>query len=733
VDSCKWTRLTNPTVLYPTYGCSGDQSEAIIDTASHDTTPQARHTYAGTCYIQHVDKFFMVSRGYVRTFMDSALHPDSITWIFDPATRRWENRYPVSDIGTIPKRSVGDLSVYDSVTRKVYYHGYSDGGASMPGWFKYDYEANTWTRINQDDGSQAAGCLDSKRRLIVEVGNSEKLTVWDIDNGFAGSNWTTARAGNALNNWCDYNCTRGVDYDKANDRYVVWYETSDTVFVLDPVTKVWDTYYAPQSAGSTNGIYNRFRYVPTKGAFMAAAATDHDVIFFKLNLPLHQDSSVMLSLDPHAPSFTLEQYQSLPLLYTASFADGKTDTVTWNCFFYSLDTAIASVTQEGVVYGKHPGQARIRARKITRQTTLDDTVTLTVVPTTAAIDSIRLDTALVHVLNQRDTFKLTGTVYAHGGSGPFTWTLDTSAVWVSRNAGVNVNKGIITGVSVGGPVAVVVSQGGRSDSCMVTVLPNPAYIKRINCQNPALPVPFGWVPQGYDWLYSSSRGYGWVNYPDDNNRVMVGTNFLTQTRMISYAGCSFQIDVPAGDYIIKAGLGDINPYYFGWNWLAFGTDTLMKWYDQTGVAGVGVDTVTVTGTGGLVVRFKGFLCYIIIISKEGIDINTVAEDGGLVPNIGTAIETAALHNLAISLSAQPNPFMPSTSISFTVPPGLEGSFRIFSVNGAVVKSCQALKGKSSIRWDGKDASGRALASGLYVGKLELSNGKSLRHNLLLLR
>jgi flagellar hook assembly protein FlgD len=77
--------------------------------------------------------------------------------------------------------------------------------------------------------------------------------------------------------------------------------------------------------------------------------------------------------------------------------------------------------------------------------------------------------------------------------------------------------------------------------------------------------------------------------------------------------------------------------------------------------------------------------------------------------------------------------MPSTSISFTVPPGLEGSFRIFSVNGAVVKSCQALKGKSSIRWDGKDASGRALASGLYVGKLELSNGKSLRHNLLLLR
>lgn len=729
VDSCKWFRLTNPTVPIPGYGCSGEQYEALIDTVSHDTTPQARHTYSGTCYIQHADRFLMVSRGYSRTMRDSLLKPDSITWMFDPFTKRWENRYPYSASGIIPKRSVGDLSVYDSVSRKVYYHGYSDGGASVPGWFAYDYDLNTWTRLNGDDGSWAAGCLDPKRRLVVEIGNNGKLTVWDIDQGFTGANWTTTRAGNALYDWCDYNCNRGIDYDRVNDRYVVWYETGDSVFVLDPETRVWDTYYATHNTGSTQGIYNRFRYVPTKGAFMAAANINNDVHFFKLVLPLHQDTSAMLSLDPHATSFTFEQYQTLPLVYTASFVDGVTDTVTWNCFFECLDTAVASVTQEGKVYGKLPGSARIHVRKITRMTTLDDTVTLTVVPTTAVIDSVRLDTALVHVLATRDTFRLAGTVYAHTGTGTISWRIDTAASWLSRNASVQVDEGVVAGTVAGGPVAVVVSQGGASDSCMVTVLPNPAFIKRINFQPwPSMPTPYGWLCQAYDWLYNPSRGYGWINYPDDGNTVSNVDNYLLQTRLIVYSGADYKVNVPDGEYIIKAGLGNTDPYYSGWNWMTRGTDTLVKWYDKTGEAGIGVDTVTVTGGNGLTVRFKGYVCYLIVISSEGIDINAIAEDGGLEPNTGPMAAETAIAAAAFGFTVNPSPFNPATRLSYCVPGGKgDARFSVFTPDGRLVREISVRSGRGQAVFDGRD-----LASGVYLIRLT-AGGKVLEKKAVLIK
>ncbi|MBL8027949.1 MAG: Ig-like domain-containing protein [Fibrobacteres bacterium] len=723
VDSCKWTRLTNPTVLYPGYGCTGDQSEVLIDTASNDTTPQARHTYSGTCYIQHAEKFFMVSRGYVRTYKDSAFKPDSITWIFDPATKRWEHRYPVSNIGTIPKRSIGDLSIYDSVSKMVYYHGFSDGGASLPGWFKYDYEANTWTRINQDDGSSAVGCLDTKRRLIIENKNNNQLVAWDIANGFTGSSWTTIRAGNALNNWCADNCVRAIDYDRINDRYVSWYENSDTVFVLDPVTKVWDTYYATHQLGTTNqGIYNRFRYVPSIGAFMAAANINNNVHFFKLKIPLHQDTFAMTSLDAHAAAFSVEQYQTIPLTYTATFADGITDTVTWGCFFSSLDTAIATISQEGKVYGKRVGTARIVAKKITRQTTLSDTVNIAVLPTSATIDSIRLELSSVKLLNVRDSLLLKGTVYAHVNTQNITWPIDTAANWTTSNSAIAiVNEGLVNGVSEGGPVNIIVNQGGKADTCVVTIMPNPTYIKRINFQNPSLPIPLGWAAQSYFSLYNAGVGYGWVSYPDDNNRITAGSNFLLQTRMISYSGTNFKINVPAGDYIIKTGMGDIAPYYGGNNWLVYGTDTLMKWDSKTNEAGIEIDTITVTGTSGLTLKFKGYWCYLIIISKEGIDINEIAEDGGLVDNINYGCSTASEGNKTIddlSLTVNPSPFNPSTSLSFSIPKGTQKGFiSIFTHNGTLVKTFALKNSRGNIIWDGRNSHGESLPSGSYIVKL----------------
>ncbi len=68
----------------------------------------------------------------------------------------------------------------------------------------------------------------------------------------------------------------------------------------------------------------------------------------------------------------------------------------------------------------------------------------------------------------------------------------------------------------------------------------------------------------------------------------------------------------------------------------------------------------------------------------------------------------------------PNPFNPSTSIVISVPSGMEGSevdLSIYDLLGRRVKelfSGTLVPGEHSLRWDGKDDSGRRVSSGIYV-------------------
>ncbi|MBL8027739.1 MAG: hypothetical protein JNL74_15055, partial [Fibrobacteres bacterium] len=704
VDSCRWTRITNPTVLYPGYGPNGDQSEVLIDTASNDTTPQSRHTYSGTCFIQHANRFFMKSRGYNTAFRDSAFKPQNITWVFDPSTRRWEHRYPTTDNGIIPKRTIGDVSLYDSVSRKVYAHGYSDGGGSAGGWYAYDYDSNAWTKCNSFDGfNGAAGCMDTKRRIIVEI-HSGRILSFDIKTPtLVMEQWNTLRSGNLLASQCADNCTRGIDYDRENDRYLAWFEGSDSIYVLDPETKIWTTYYAPQTLGATNlGVHSRLRYVPSKKAFMCAAAVDKNVGFFKLEIPRHQDTVTMTSLNIKSSSDSLEQYLKANLTVTATFANGYVDTVTHGCFFRSLDTLFAVMEPEGVVHTLRRGEARIEVRYVTRMNTITDTITIKILPSTAAVDSIRLNSDTLRLLSGREVFNMTGTVYWRQNSLALTRSLDSSIIWNSLDTStVKVSYGSIQGVKVGGPVPVIATTGNKSDTVYVKVLPNPSFIKRINCQNPSLAVPFGWLKLGYYDTYNATRGYGWSpNSPSDNNKVTTGTNFFTQTRMISYSGTNLRIDMPAGQYIIKAGMGDITRTS-GANWLVYGTDTLMKWSHQNGVAGVEIDTITVTGSS-LTLRFMGYLCYLVIISNEGININEVAEDGGLHDNISTPnteIENSTFENERVCLTVSPVPANPQSAIAFEVPKSSRPpSITIMDNYGRIINSYQTLINKGKIIW-----------------------------------
>ena len=65
----------------------------------------------------------------------------------------------------------------------------------------------------------------------------------------------------------------------------------------------------------------------------------------------------------------------------------------------------------------------------------------------------------------------------------------------------------------------------------------------------------------------------------------------------------------------------------------------------------------------------------------------------------------------------PNPFAASTEIGFVVPAAGSVTIEIFDVRGRLVKRVvdgRLPVGRHAVRWDGRDAAGAALPSGVYM-------------------
>jgi hypothetical protein len=93
-----------------------------------------------------------------------------------------------------------------------------------------------------------------------------------------------------------------------------------------------------------------------------------------------------------------------------------------------------------------------------------------------------------------------------------------------------------------------------------------------------------------------------------------------------------------------------------------------------------------------------------------------------VPNDDVTIETPLLTK-AILHSAYPNPFNPSTTISFDLASPEIVSINIYNIKGQLIKNiCNKTydKGTHSIIWDGKDSKGKACGTGVYFYKMTAS-------------
>lgn len=81
-----------------------------------------------------------------------------------------------------------------------------------------------------------------------------------------------------------------------------------------------------------------------------------------------------------------------------------------------------------------------------------------------------------------------------------------------------------------------------------------------------------------------------------------------------------------------------------------------------------------------------------------------------------------------SMRNYPNPFNPTTTISFEIPHDAYVNLEIYNIRGQMVKhllNTHKAMGKHSVVWDGKDDQGRDCSSGVYYFQLSSSDG--IRH------
>ena len=83
----------------------------------------------------------------------------------------------------------------------------------------------------------------------------------------------------------------------------------------------------------------------------------------------------------------------------------------------------------------------------------------------------------------------------------------------------------------------------------------------------------------------------------------------------------------------------------------------------------------------------------------------------------------------------PNPFNPSTSISFSLPAEMQCSLSIYNIKGQKVKTLQSgisTQGNHTLIWNGRDDNGMSVSSGIYFYQLK-AQGNTITKKMIMVK
>ncbi|MCF7815332.1 MAG: T9SS type A sorting domain-containing protein [Candidatus Cloacimonetes bacterium] len=106
------------------------------------------------------------------------------------------------------------------------------------------------------------------------------------------------------------------------------------------------------------------------------------------------------------------------------------------------------------------------------------------------------------------------------------------------------------------------------------------------------------------------------------------------------------------------------------------------------------------------------------------------------PPVVSVEDPVVIPNDEINLCNYPNPFNPSTTISFNLFESGKVKVEIFNIKGQMVKTlmdCTTAPGIYNCIWNGRNDAGKRVASGEYIAKLKVNGEETAAHKMMLIK
>ena len=271
VNTLQWQQLTQP---------SAPEDVSKTDPIYADGRPSSVHTYDGLEYLPNVDRLF-TSGGSIYGSGGCSGN----TWLFDfdaqPAESGWQH---IQD----SKGGCGMISAFDAATGHIWY---AAGGTLLE--FDPLNLDNPWTDhpgvFNELFKFYMTADIDPNRRKLAALGGTgyggfPKTLLVDLAADPIPRAEVLATTGATEIEDSD---AAGFVFDPVSDRFIAW-NGGASVYALDVDSKVWSrmdpaaTNAIVPSKPQPNGTYGRFRYIPSKNAFILVNDVTENVFFYKL-------------------------------------------------------------------------------------------------------------------------------------------------------------------------------------------------------------------------------------------------------------------------------------------------------------------------------------------------------------------------------------------------------------------------------------------------------------------
>jgi hypothetical protein len=133
-------------------------------------------------------------------------------------------------------------------------------------------------------------------------------------------------------------------------------------------------------------------------------------------------------------------------------------------------------------------------------------------------------------------------------------------------------------------------------------------------------------------------------------------------------------------------------------------------------------------SAGVDFTFPSYETWYAVLSNEEHVVNTQVVRGTVElysrVSAGVALEGQAAGPFRLAQNS-PNPFTPATWIAYSVSRDTEVDLTVYDVSGRFVAnlvSGEVAAGDHRVAWDGRDREGRRVSAGIYVYRLETTEG-----------